>query len=274
MSEENSGNFFIVRSSNLANAQMDEQCPARFGLRQDHIYETLVDLTPCEEVLCLSELRTCMDTDPDVQLHPTEIVHRIATRTGYSIAIAAPNNMSERSFWKATLYNRDLVKHLASGTINIDVPDLKHATNLLWSKFQWKSPESPDQVVYVINIHYPIKGQVKVARWFTDNITSLLSVSERDQVVFIGDCNTFMDIDGALQLETLKERFTMPEHHQITFKSFPHNDWQGESVLDHAGVLSGPYAAPATFNTYPVDHRYSDHAVVELRLQMGVYDPL
>ena len=264
-----------IVSTNLANAAIDEAGPLRLGVRLPRILETIAGLNAC--VVCLQELRICMDVDGVGALHPVEIARRVAQRANLTIAIAAPNNGTALSFWHATLYDAARIVHLKSIPIVIDVPGLTHGLVYLLSCFCARDGpafEPQNSTFWVINIHYPIRGQLAIATWLVETIDRVLAENGwlvGQPVVMIGDHNTFVDVDGVAQLAKLGERFLMDTNTTPTFKSFPHNAWQGESVLDHAGVLRAagePARAALDLRVYPIDHAYSDHAIVELKMRV------
>ena len=264
--------MFSIMSLNLANSSMDEEGPNPLGLRLRNIYKRLICVKP--DIMMFTELRVCKDYDDDI-LHPTEIARRLLSPSYvtkgssndyddedlYQIAILAPNDLNKQSFWKMIAYNPNYVYHKESEAIPIDVASLKKPLNMLVSCF-----EKMGFIYWVINIHFPMENQVEIAQWLVDNVESIITKMGGDlkegRVIFQGDLNVFLDKDGVKQLEILRTKFTIPENSVSTFRSFPHNPWQGESILDYVGLMKNT-TDTVTIKVHEIDHNISDHAIFE-----------
>lgn len=264
-----------VVSLNLANARRDEVDASgkltsyRFGLRANDIKSALSADRFWGSFLCLSELRNCRAWDPNIHLHPSAFIQSLTQSEGqWSVAILEPNNTSYMSFWKATLYNEFMWRHLDSFGVSIgpaDIPSLTFENRVLFSRFTLNLDVNYTPF-WIVNVHFPYKDQVLFAKWLTTNIPKEIAEhggASNEMVIMIGDWNTFFDIDGAEQLQILRDAgWIIPHHNTPTFKSFPQDTFQCESILDHAGVLNLPEECEAYFESDPVDHTISDHAIV------------
>lgn len=237
----------IIGFGNLANAANDEKHEKfRFGARESKIHDTISTIKP--HVFAASELRTCMDKTNKFQLTPTQIAINLSKGTCLSIADCRPQNLDPMSFWRSTLFDPSKLQMNASGCEWAIEPVFgsfkveERGVMLLFTQF---STLDKRHTFWVINSHMPIaKAQkLKVIEWLNKNAEDTCKNRWKDETPIIfygGDQNTFFNSKTLFQTDG-KEMMTLFSEKWIhvtpdikeTFRSFPHDSFQGTDVLDH-----------------------------------------
>jgi hypothetical protein len=285
-----SGPKITIAALNLANSVRDEfqdgkLGPLRFGLRLPNILRTMADkrgtgLLSSATVLNLQELRTCKDISPDEELHPAEIVRRICEASDLSVAVLEPDNDTDLPFWAAILYDATQVRFVGRNIFRITpelVPGLRFQRKVLMATF---ADLLTGRTFDVINGHFPINEQVDYAKAVCDKLrvrTQGDMPAYNTPMFYVSDLNTFFDKKFETLLDISPEsvgdfqlRVFMRAGWEIckplstqTFRSFPQDEFQGTSRLDHVLHCHTTHTcANMDLVVEPVSHAISDHACI------------
>lgn len=259
-------NQLMIISLNIANAHNDESTENRLGNRIKYLltYLWIINEIVKIDILVLQELRKCSNENGDI-LEPDDIAILISKVLKLRIAIMQPNNETELSFNKLTLFNQKKLFHLNSYTVypgeiydlpNNDKPFMQHAQCMVFSDFYLRTPFTAKydfnniKFISVCNIHTPVSldGKInylnKLIKYYGENLEHF----EKRNLQLLGDFNMFIEhIDEMKNLMEESKYF----HHQSeqieqTFENFDHDkgvNWisQGSnseivkitSILDH-----------------------------------------
>lgn len=271
-----------IVSFNVANAVNDEKDQVyRFGLRFNKIIQLISASSP--DIVCIQEIRRCMDVDGVTVMEPFEIASKFAKELKLNIAGFHPTNQTELSFWRLTLYDPSKVfptqsfSEWASSTPNIisgkiDLDPMRQGVEVQFTKFYRIKDKLIDNEnsFLVVNTHFPLirDDKLNTARYLCSRIPSL-----GDKCIIVGDYNTFMDDGGEEQLNILRSTFFEASHNIIeTFTTFP-QDFMAKkmghlisSKLDHV------FSYPIDFNNLDCNavttkgSRESDHYMIVIKL--------
>jgi len=245
---ETKDNSIEICFGNLANAFNDESSDTyRFGKRENNLHKLLKNHN--FDVFCASELRICMDENKTTQLTPSSIAHRISTNTQLELADCRPQNLDAMAFWRATFYNKKNVVPLVSGC-EWAIPPVfgsnivaERGVMVMFTQFKVLSS---NKLFWTINSHMPLAKteKLKTIEWLNNHAESICEKrwNDKSPIIFYGgDQNTFWDNDdkgdGNDMMDEFKKGWThLTNNIKISFKSFPHDKFQGTSLLDHIFV--------------------------------------
>lgn len=235
-------NGIVISWYNIANAANDElSSNYRYSQRESEIIKTIKYSQ--SDIVNIAELRLCSDLSGKRQRWPDEIAYTLAKRLNMNVGFLRPQNVSEYSFWRTTLFNSKKVKHIKNKYAYAIQPkngckaESDRGVMLMFSQFCHNN-----KLFWVVNSHMPINTQLKLETilWLNKNAEKICTDSDDIPLIFYGgDQNTFFDKpdDGCQMMELFSKKWThLSGDIKTTFKSFPHNKIQTESILDHIFV--------------------------------------
>lgn len=273
-------------SFNCANAVNDEKDEKyRFGKRMKNIIKLIKTQNP--DVVCLQEIRTCLDEDGKKLMKPIDIIYQIASQCDLSIAGMFSLNPTKLAFARVTLYNSNTLFTLqsfhewCSDTPHIPSGGSKEKPKIfgigaIYTRFSTLNTDSTisGNIFWVVNVHYPLALSEKL---YTNNylINRIPQLCNQEKAIITGDMNTFSDDGYDEQVGQMKTTFReVSEKIKETFTTFPHDKFAIEtgklqtSKLDH--VFSYPIDIPfvANCDVYnTIDTRESDHYMLIVDLE-------
>lgn len=274
---------------NLANAKADEDVDAfRFGAREARLHASIRALNL--DVLAASELRQCMDPTRQMQLAPAQIAMRLALGTGTELADARPQNLSELSFWRATVYNAGKLRMLVSGS-EWAIPPVygsdkvaERGVMLLFTQFAVREEKGDTTKFWVINSHMPLATaeKLKTIDWLNANAERVCKQRWKDEhpiLIYGGDQNTFFPGPTLAQVDgkEMMEQFAVggwihaSAGVKTSFRAFPHDPFRklnpdGTSLLDHIFVNGAAGDRIVIHRSDAHDTGASDHFAVALSI--------
>eukprot|EP00300_Choanocystis_sp_HF-7_P003060 c12306_g1_i1.p1 GENE.c12306_g1_i1~~c12306_g1_i1.p1 ORF type:complete len:347 (+),score=57.76 c12306_g1_i1:474-1514(+) len=189
----------------------------------------------------------------DRSYSPEQVALALAQATGLTIAAARPQNLDERCFWRATLFDASKVSHLQSFCKFPIAPRIGGRTNqergvmVLFSQFRVLGAKPGGrQTFWVLNLHFPQETDLKLAAicWLNAHAASTCEKKNACDAAFPplifagGDLNTYFDRDGQELLNALAARWTrLSSAVEFTFRHLPFESHkQRMSLLDHIFV--------------------------------------
>ncbi len=276
---------------NLANAQADEKSESyRYAQREHLIIDAINEAEP--DILSVMELRVCSDVARTRLFTPEELAIRLSNGTRLEIAACKPQNLDDKAFWRATLYNADKVDHVQSfcrfalaPVFGSPAPQ-DRGVMFLFSKFR---EIASGRTFWVINSHLPIalKEKLKSVQWLNENVPTICGETpvataanplaapvvgfETPLVFYGGDQNTFFDDGGHDQMALFLQKWDhLSAEASPTFESFPQDPTQTVSTLDHIFCLSGAndrYEKVGNAMALPAN-RASDHYLMTVTVKI------
>lgn len=242
----------IILSVNLANAGRNEKSEEwRFGKRMNGLLEslkTVVDGCGCNTIVCLQEIRICKNEDGSKELSAKEIVEFFANGLNLSY-VMLPNNMTDLSFYKATLYNpkrfllTDCQNHWSGNSCGLPSGP-QFCCSAMETRFiaaenynSIKGCFVEGTIFALFNCHAPVEEADREI--YTKSLIHIKDKHPRDLMIFIGNFNTIPDTGGEKQMKVMTQHFKhLTPSEEPSFYSYPDdldpNGNQYVSRLDHA----------------------------------------
>ena len=272
-----------ILSFNVANSLSDEKTNLRFGLRINQICELISAYNP--DIVCIQEVRQCLDEYGINILYPHDIAAKIASATNLFVAGLFLINPSSITFGRLMLYNPNTVFPLqcwgewCSPTPFIPSGGSYNSPKKIGIGIQYglfadvvsrENCDLGEKRLFVANVHYPLSFNEKM---FTNKYLRIKipKVAQNTNTIICGDFNTF-NTEGTTLIDDLKQSFIeTSEHITKTFTCFPHSKYDGNiysDKLDH--VFAFPHANFInSVNAYDTSVNYeSDHNLIIIRTNL------
>lgn len=141
----------------------------------------------------------------------------------------------------------------------IGVFAIAEGRNAQYIAIQEKSPDS--ETILCINAHFPIRAN---REYCASQVIKFMNSREEQHVVFSGDLNTF---DADSEVIAIFQKYNILKPHTPTFRPWPCDSYQNESILDYAAT-DGKFATSSTdfVELFGYDFAASDHAMIKFSI--------
>lgn len=272
-----------ILSLNVANSLNDEKTNLRFGLRINKICELISLYFP--DIVCIQEIRQCLDEDGVTILYPYDIACKIASKCNLFVAGLFLINPSSITFGRLMLYNPKTVFPLQCWgewcSPTPFIPSGGSYTNpkkigvgiqygLFADVISRETCDLGEKRLFVANVHYPLAFHEKM---FTNKYLQIKipKVVQNTNTIICGDFNSF-NTEGSEQINNLKQSFIEASKHiEKTFTCFPHNKYNGNIYSDKLDHVFAYPTSDFIENVYSYDtslNYESDHNLIIIKTNL------
>lgn len=157
-------------------------------------------------------------------------------------------NPTDLSFVRLTLYNPRVLWHFDTREVrSYDASKVDYTFDkdfgrlLMVDRFAPFNAETKTicgtKSFFVYNLHFPLRSDEKMryVDIIGETIAHQRAAADQAPILLAGDCNVFMEIDGAAQLQKMRSLGLREHtgHIAVTFSSFPWDKIQAKSHLDY-----------------------------------------